>query len=79
MLRASAIRACGAAALLGALLLGPAGCTDSGAGGAAYPDRERERLYRYGRLGGESGLLGFDFASGSPSGGAAEWRANHAL
>ena len=76
MLRASAIRGPGAAALLALVLL--TGCADTSAGGGAYPDRERERLYRYGRLGGENGLGGFDFAGGTLSG-ASDWRANHAL
>jgi hypothetical protein len=77
MLRASAIRGPGAAALVAALLL-LTGCADTRTGGGTYPDRERERLYRYGRLGGENGLFGFDFANGAVSG-TSEWRANHAL
>ncbi|HLG88358.1 MAG TPA: DUF3576 domain-containing protein [Alphaproteobacteria bacterium] len=77
MLRASAICGPGAAALLAALVL-LTGCADTGIGGAAYPDRERERLYRYGRLGGENGLFGFDVADGAMSG-TSGWRPNHAL
>jgi hypothetical protein len=67
------------AILLGTLALLLAGCADTGSSGGAYPDRERERLYRYGRLGGENGLFGFDFTSGSIMGGTSEWRPNHAL
>jgi len=82
MLRASANRGTGlgrgAAILAGAAAFLLAGCAEPVTGGG-YPDRERERLYRYGRLGGENGLFAFDFAGGSGSGGAAEWRANHAL
>ena len=78
MVRASAIRGSEAAALVAALALLLTGCADSSVAGGAYPDREREQLYRYGRLGGENGLFGFDFANGAVSG-ASDWRANHAL
>jgi hypothetical protein len=71
--------AAGAAFLAGVFALALAGCADSGSGSADYPDRARERLYRYGRLGGENGLFGFDFGAGSGQGAAADWRTNRAL
>ena len=54
-------------------LFGGSACADRGGTGGAgdYPDRARERLYRYGRLGGEGGLVQFEwgrFDSGADRG-----------
>lgn len=61
MPRASALPFCAVTFALAVTLM-LVGC--EGGGGGGYPDRERDRLYRYGRLGGENGLIGFDFGKG---------------
>lgn len=56
-----------------------AGCDSVDSVQPRYPDRTRELLYRYGRVGGENGLIGFDFGKGVAQNAAADSLANRFL